>query len=855
MKRILAPAILSFLVLSADAATVTGTIVDNSGTPLNGGVIKFLPGSNPGNVSGSAVAGIQKTVNLSTNGTFSTTLLTGNYTASVNGYSWGISVPAGTNSYNISDISTNLYTFPFAGIVKVSQYDTNATFLTNKIIAGNFITVSVTNSGGNEQMVISGTGGGDGSVYVNGAGVSSPNLTNSSTALISATSTNISVHPTNIANAQISSVAGEKITSGTIPEARIPTLSAPTILSYANGTHNHESAAGGGTLSGSAIASGTVGPARLGSGALTDGYVLKLTGGAASWQLDATGGGGGGSGDDVLVNAVDVTNPNFLDADFFKFYITTTNVSGYATNLTGAHIATDAIGTDELNVAAVESEIEGFIDLQDLQGAVVDGQIPAAIARDAEVAAAYQPLDADLTDLADGTLTGSKVGTGIDGGNISAGTVAAARIDTAMATDAEVAAGYQPLDADLTDLADGTLTGSKVGAGIDAGNITAGTVGTARLGSGSASSSTFLRGDGTWSTPSGSCDVTAASNFGTDNRLIKSDGTAKGVGATGITVDDSDNMTVPGTITAGSSGSTAGALILPEGTAVSLTANQFTIYSPTDVAAGGLAYVVPAAAASGIMRATDSSGVMTITHDGGFSHLAGTLGDAQIADGAIDGGSGGEIADGSVTADDLGADSVSASELNATGVEAELEAVLDLNELQGAVTDSQVPNTITVDLATTATTANAGDSATAFFGSGTLESARLDADVIVATLGAAFDGQGEAIVTGSKVTYKVPFNMTVTGYDLDGLASGDITIDVWVEADPYDGSGVVDNLPANADSITASATPSLTAQIGKTSTTLTGWTTTIAAGSMISFVVEGTPTAEWAAIKLYGTKN
>lgn len=94
---------------------------------------------------------------------------------------------------------------------------------------------------------------------------------------------------------------------------------------------------------------------------------------------------------------------------------------------------------------------------------------------------AKQALDADLTDLADGTLTGSKVGTGINGDNITSGTVAAGRIDSAMATDAEVAAGYQPLDADLTDLADGTLTGSKVGTGIDAANVTTGTLPIARI--------------------------------------------------------------------------------------------------------------------------------------------------------------------------------------------------------------------------------------------------------------------------------------------------------------------------------------------------------------------------------------
>lgn len=48
----------------------------------------------------------------------------------------------------------------------------------------------------------------------------------------------------------------------------------------------------------------------------------------------------------------------------------------------------------------------------------------------------------------------------------------------------------------------------------------------------------------------GGGDVTAASTFGTDNVLIKSDGTGKGVQATGISVDDSDNVTGVADLTA-----------------------------------------------------------------------------------------------------------------------------------------------------------------------------------------------------------------------------------------------------------------------------------------------------------------
>ena len=59
--------------------------------------------------------------------------------------------------------------------------------------------------------------------------------------------------------------------------------------------------------------------------------------------------------------------------------------------------------------------------------------------------------------------------------------------------------------------------------------------------------SQFLQTDGSgvlaWSTPAGSGDVSAASNFGTDNVLIRADGTTKGVQSTGVSCDDSNNLT------------------------------------------------------------------------------------------------------------------------------------------------------------------------------------------------------------------------------------------------------------------------------------------------------------------------
>jgi len=61
---------------------------------------------------------------------------------------------------------------------------------------------------------------------------------------------------------------------------------------------------------------------------------------------------------------------------------------------------------------------------------------------------------------------------------------------------------------------------------------------------------TGLSMSGTTLSSTGSGDVTAAASFGTDNVLIRSDGTGKGVQASGISIDDSDNITGVGDVTA-----------------------------------------------------------------------------------------------------------------------------------------------------------------------------------------------------------------------------------------------------------------------------------------------------------------
>lgn len=57
-------------------------------------------------------------------------------------------------------------------------------------------------------------------------------------------------------------------------------------------------------------------------------------------------------------------------------------------------------------------------------------------------------------------------------------------------------------------------------------------------------------GDADWTTVGGTGDVTAASNFGTDNRLLRSDGVLKGAQSSSVSLDDSGNITNVATITA-----------------------------------------------------------------------------------------------------------------------------------------------------------------------------------------------------------------------------------------------------------------------------------------------------------------
>lgn len=79
------------------------------------------------------------------------------------------------------------------------------------------------------------------------------------------------------------------LASATVTLPTSQTLTTPTIASFANATHTHADAAGGGTLDAAAIAAGTMATARLGSGTADNTTFLR---GDQTWATPAGGGGG-----------------------------------------------------------------------------------------------------------------------------------------------------------------------------------------------------------------------------------------------------------------------------------------------------------------------------------------------------------------------------------------------------------------------------------------------------------------------------------------------------------------------------------------------------------------------------------
>jgi hypothetical protein len=114
---------------------------------------------------------------------------------------------------------------------------------------------------------------------------------------------------------------------------------------------------------------------------------------------------------------------------------------------------------------------------------------------------------------------------------------------------------------------------------------------------------------------------------------------------------------------------------------------------------------------------------------------------------------------------------------------------------------------------------------------------------IVTGAAVTVDGAGTVIAAGHKGFTQVLAACTINSWTILADQAGTLQFDVWRHsaATAFDGNGVLVAPPLDEDSITGSAPPGVANQQGKTSSTLTGWSTSLAAGDVLAFNVDASP--------------
>lgn len=108
------------------------------------------------------------------------------------------------------------------------------------------------------------------------------------------------------------------------------------------------------------------------------------------------------------------------------------------------------------------------------------------------------------------------------------------------------------------------------------------------------------------------------------------------------------------------------------------------------------------------------------------------------------------------------------------------------------------------------------------------------------------DGGGSVPTTGSKGYLQIPFNCTINSWSILADRSG--SAQVTVKKSTYAG------FPTTA-SIVASLPPNISSAQNATSSTLTGWTTTITAGDILEFNLDSIATCQRIMLELQVTKT
>lgn len=97
-------------------------------------------------------------------------------------------------------------------------------------------------------------------------------------------------------------------------------------------------------------------------------------------------------------------------------------------------------------------------------------------------------------------------------------------------------------------------------------------------------------------------------------------------------------------------------------------------------------------------------------------------------------------------------------------------------------------------------------------------------------------GAGGIIQAGKQIDFIVPFAATITGIAVAADVAANAVIDIWKDT-------LANFPPTNADGICGSNKPTLASAASYSDATLTGWTTTVAAGDVIRFNLDSISTS------------
>jgi len=110
----------------------------------------------------------------------------------------------------------------------------------------------------------------------------------------------------------------------------------------------------------------------------------------------------------------------------------------------------------------------------------------------------------------------------------------------------------------------------------------------------------------------------------------------------------------------------------------------------------------------------------------------------------------------------------------------------------------------------------------------------------------SFGAVADASVTGVVGYITIPYNGTITGWQVIGDISGNCVFDVWKTS-----AGII---PTVANTITGTEKPTLTAQQINSDLALTTWTTAVTAGDIVAINLDSASTLSKAWLTVFITK-